>query len=1199
MLLTSWLIERLSEGIIFRMELDMGALEIDFSDGVLLCTLIQKVLNTFADGRKVTELAPYALMVERAPSFNAWKNRPKTYAQKRSLMEEGLQVAYFACAQAQFVFEENIVQLKDADFRPWETQDQKETTINLILKRLDVIRRGHDKFQPEDLIGHGRPVDRNALFDFFRFLRAMDMEILNGQKDDLQEIKILGAEMQNMDNQLKTAEREVLREQESIEEMKRRIIYAEKTKAILLKENLQNDLKLQGKKLKRYEERLHEIRSSVKRSQKKYDELLYKIDRSNEDIFIFIGTGSNVHSKPATHIDWSKDGRSVQSASLDAGEVKFWSSEGFQRLSPSAYVNQEWASHHSPFGWNVKGLTRFESMGDQHFTVLNRGPIKSESSHLLCIGDSSGRVFLTGYPFPFIDIEIDLNMAESFVSEIGFDRATFEYENELISEVAVLLSAKKQRITIVHATGRSKLTLHIGPPIGTVDRRSAFELAITAQICVEDGKVLAFNMLKHCRSITTPAISTGVGHVGPVSAVVFDATRPRLISVGKTDRIICVWRILRPGNRKMGRRIHDKFKRRVFEMIRRAIEIIRIGEGARIEKSLVNFLREWDVAKSGVEPQEIDPVIKMVNEMKTVEIKRELENRGISVVGLAERDELSARLCTARTTPNEMSIAEIRAEIAGARASGIGATGHIFERQQLVELLMLARKQDFKFPRPIPFEYQRLAPTHEPIILRARARWEMVGKQKESIKDREKNALEILDAVCRLDLREAKDLGLDQNVRGLIVLIKSNRLEIASTCARRKLYEDTVRKGIDINIIRIKDPTDVDELVGPPPKVNPADLKKTGYLYQAAAKCVGGSLLSGQRFQFKDFPGRNFQYTRFDRKGEFFDQLCEISLASLSVTSFQPLRVPGLKTLRWGTLFYAKVILNTLVKAQTWPPYKNKSTQRQLPTAYLYQVPVGIPRLLNRRLPSSEQIEVFFQAIDKARIGLIEMKSFEELLTASIFQCEVLGLPVQDAKDASLMKDIIFSRVVLTDSGENRKEIVEFKDKIRCSDLVDFLIPNLNAKNGHLVFKVKLTRLQGEVKIGLIDVSQIPHGLGHEVDWHWPDFPTWYFDTSGSIYQFGRKISQASTRLVENDVVIADLDQNTVGQLSFVISLPLYVLTYCHPEPTPETVFLITDLFSCTGAGCAEVFQRRRSGSTGNNIGSTGHHKLCGSILLP
>jgi hypothetical protein len=386
-------------------------------------------------------------------------------------------------------------------------------------------------------------------------------------------------------------------------------------------------------------------------------------------------------------------------------------------------------------------------------------------------------------------------------------------------------------------------------------------------------------------------------------------------------------------------------------------------------------------------------------------------------------------------------------------------------------------------------------------------------------------------------LREAKDLGLDQNLRGLIVLIKSNRLEIASTCARRKLYEDTVRKGIDINIIRIKDPTDVDELVGPPPKVNPADLKKTGYLYQAAAKCVGGSLLSGQWFQFKDFPGRDFQYTRFDRNGEFFDQLCEISLASLSVTSFQPLRVPGLKTLRWGTLFYAKVILNTLVKAQTWPPYKNKSTQRQLPTAYLYQVPVGIPRLLNRRLPSSEQIEVFFQAIDKARIGLIEMKSFEELLTASIFQCEVLGLPVQDAKDASLMKDLIFSRVVLTDSGENRKEIVEFKDKIRCSDLVDFLIPNLNAKNGHLVFKVKLTRLQGEVKIGLIDVSQIPHGLGHEVDWHWPDFPTWYFDTSGSIYQFGRKISQASTRLVENDVVIADLDQNMVGQLTHLLYL--------------------------------------------------------------
>jgi len=79
---------------------------------------------------------------------------------------------------------------------------------------------------------------------------------------------------------------------------------------------------------------------------------------------------------------------------------------------------------------------------------------------------------------------------------------------------------------------------------------------------------------------------------------------------------------------------------------------------------------------------------------------------------------------------------------------------------------------------------------------------------------------------------------------------------------------------------------------------------------------------------------------------------------------------------------------------------------------------------------------------------------------------------------------------------------------------------------GHLVFKVRIMKLEGEVKIGLVDVTRIPEGVGLEADWLWPHFPAWFIDSTGGLYRSGQKISQSATRLLESDIVVVDLDQN-------------------------------------------------------------------------
>ena len=165
------------------------------------------------------------------------------------------------------------------------------------------------------------------------------------------------------------------------------------------------------------------------------------------------------------------------------------------------------------------------------------------------MGDENGRLILANFPFPYLSVEVELRMSDSFDALIGFDRATAEVEREILVEFSRLLKAVQDRMRIVRHTGPSSFVVDIGPPIGSNDRRSAFELGMAAFECFEQGRTRrhgnanAFKLLRHCQCVKLPAVLSNIGHTAPISAAVFDRRGERVFSIGRGDRMICVWKI--------------------------------------------------------------------------------------------------------------------------------------------------------------------------------------------------------------------------------------------------------------------------------------------------------------------------------------------------------------------------------------------------------------------------------------------------------------------------------------------------------------------------------------------------------------------------------------------------------------------------------------------------------------------------------
>ena len=1131
--LTSWASSRLS------LNLDAGGLEFDFSDGVLLCKLIENVLETFADGRTITELKTYAVVVDRVPLYHAWRDRPKRYSEKISLMSEGLEIAMLAAKKVLSLLESRLKKL-DGPLRGRETMNSRETAKELIKQRILIVRDNISGPCAPDLVGvDGKLVDRWNLIAFLHFLRSMDLSVLEEQMENVQLISQTGLELENRLQQVHVLEKDVKRGRELVDEKLKRIEVAEKQRQTLFAQSMKHELTTMEREQLGKQQRLNALQAGVAKVKLRHETIKQKLERAREESFVFCGTGngSKPHTKPINSIDWSTDGQMLQTASLDAGELKFWGADSCQQLWSDKAANKDWATHNSTLGWAVKGLTRFENVGPQHFKILNCAPAQSQSSHLLGVGDVNGRLILANFPFPYLSVEVELRMSDSFDALIGFDRATAEVEMEILVEFSRLLKAVQDRMRIVRHTGPSSFVVDIGPPIGSNDRRSAFELGMAAFECVEQGRTRrhgnanAFKLLRHCQCVKLPAVLSNIGHTAPISAAVFDRRGERVFSIGRGDRTICVWKILRPESRSQGRRIHDGVKKRLSEVLDQTTQMIRLGRGRHIEDSLLNVLCEWDIAKSGIVPATEDPVVKQVDSLKTSEISSELRRRGINLADLIERQELAARLCTAMTTPETMTVSEIRAEL---RQSQVSAN-NIFERVSLIELLLSARSLGSKFPRPIPFGFQQIAPAHERIISRARAQRQtaVTKTSKISLKEREGCILEILDAICSLNVHEARDIGVEENLCGLVTLIKCNRLRIASASAWQQQYKDELCKGLDVNSTGIKSPADTDWLIGGPSAPPQANLlKKGGYLYDSALKAVGGSLLPNSWYRFKNFPGRDFKYTRFGPDGQFLDRMEEHS-TDLKRDCVQ---VSGLKRVRWGSRFFVKAIGN-LVKAQSLPHQrKQDSAQRQLSTAYLYQTPVGVPRLRERRLPCIKQIDDLFSTLDTTRTGSVKLESFVSSITRDLAQCEMFGLPVQGTTDAEIVQNLIFMRGML--SPGNLEEDSSDKSELLRPDLCDFLLPNINVR-GHLSFKVRITRLVGDLKIGFVDVLRISQGIGLDTDWCSQDFPSWYLDSLGGLRVMGKEVARTDTKLSSSDIILAEVDQNLVSMLEILLIVPV------------------------------------------------------------
>lgn len=101
------------------------------------------------------------------------------------------------------------------------------------------------------------------------------------------------------------------------------------------------------------------------------------------------------HNGPITHLDFSDDGKLLQSNSK-SNELFYWNVEsGSQIMNPTTMRNIQWSTWSCPFGWSVQGLWP-KTLEDKYINAVCRNSL--ENSIVAC--DNIGRVLLYRYPCP-------------------------------------------------------------------------------------------------------------------------------------------------------------------------------------------------------------------------------------------------------------------------------------------------------------------------------------------------------------------------------------------------------------------------------------------------------------------------------------------------------------------------------------------------------------------------------------------------------------------------------------------------------------------------------------------------------------------------------------------------------------------------------------------------------------------------------
>jgi WD40 repeat protein len=117
-----------------------------------------------------------------------------------------------------------------------------------------------------------------------------------------------------------------------------------------------------------------------------------EIFQKKDDAWTNIGTCKG-HSSAVTHIDWSEDGKVLQSDS-ESYEHLFWDMEDISQITKTTAVrNIKWATWTCILGWSVKGIWPKGADG----TDVN-ATCRSHNSRLVATADDFGEVKIFKYP---------------------------------------------------------------------------------------------------------------------------------------------------------------------------------------------------------------------------------------------------------------------------------------------------------------------------------------------------------------------------------------------------------------------------------------------------------------------------------------------------------------------------------------------------------------------------------------------------------------------------------------------------------------------------------------------------------------------------------------------------------------------------------------------------------------------------------